>query len=146
MTGGGTRLSYTAMDTDGPIAVMDGDCALCSLGARMIHRMDRGGTIRICPVATPLGQRLLAAHGISRADPESWLFLHRGRAFVDFDAMAEVGRFCGGWGHGLRALRMLPGPVSRWLYRRVARNRYALFGRGDLCAVPDPAFRARLIG
>ena len=27
-----------------------------------------------------------------------------------------------------------------------ARNRYALFGKGDMCAIPDPAFRARLIG
>ncbi len=134
------------MEDSMPIAVMDGGCALCSFGARMIHRLDRSGTIRICPVQTPLGQHLLAAHEISRVDPESWLFLHGGRAFVDFDAMAEVGRFTGGWGHGLRLLRLIPGPLSRWLYARVARNRYALFGRGDLCALPDPAFRARLIG
>ncbi len=134
------------METDGPIAVMDGDCALCAFGARMIHRLDRRGVIRICPVRTALGQRLLAAHGIAGADPESWLFPHGGRAFADFDAMAEVGRLTGGWGHALRLLRLIPGPVSRWLYRRVARNRYDVFGRGDVCAIPDPAFRARLIG
>lgn len=134
------------MEDQGPIAVMDATCALCSFGARMIHRLDRTGTVRICPVQSDLGQRLLAAHGISGVDPESWLFLAEGRAWTDFDAMAEVGSRAGGWGRVLGALRLIPKPLRDWLYRRVARNRYRLFGRGDLCAIPDPAFRARLIG
>ena len=133
------------MSTDAPIAVMDADCALCSFGARMIHRLDRSGTIRICPVQSPLGQSLLTQHGITATDPESWLFIADGRVWTDFDAMAEVGLRCGGWGRPLTLLRLIPKPLRDWLYRRVARNRYAVFGRGDLCAIPDPAFRARLI-
>jgi predicted DCC family thiol-disulfide oxidoreductase YuxK len=46
----------------------------------------------------------------------------------------------------MSALRLIPPPVGRWLYRRIARNRYAMFGRGDLCALPAPSLRARLIG
>lgn len=129
-----------------PIAVMDATCALCSFGARMIHRLDRAGTIRICPVQSPLGQALLLQHGISGSDPESWLFIADGRVWTDFDAMAEVGIRAGRWGRVLGGLRLIPKPLRDWLYRRVARNRYALFGRGDICAIPDPAFRARLIG
>ncbi|MGQ0566080.1 MAG: thiol-disulfide oxidoreductase DCC family protein [Gemmobacter sp.] len=133
--------------TDGRvIAVMDGSCALCSFGARMIHRLDQSGTVRIGPVQSPLGQRLLAAHGISGADPESWLWLDGGRAWRDLDAVVAVGLWVGGWGRVLGVLRLIPRPLRDWLYRRVARNRYALFGRADMCALPDPAFRARLIG
>jgi predicted DCC family thiol-disulfide oxidoreductase YuxK len=128
-----------------PVAVMDADCALCSFGARMIHRLDRTGTIRICPVQSDLGQALLVRHGIDAVDPESWLFLAEGRAWTDFDAMVEVGRRTGGWGRVLGLLMLIPRPLRGWLYARVARNRYAVFGRGDLCAIPDPAFRARLI-
>jgi predicted DCC family thiol-disulfide oxidoreductase YuxK len=128
------------------IAVMDATCALCSFGARMIHRLDRSGTIRICPVQSPLGQTLLAENGITVTDPESWLFIADSQVWTDFDAMAEVGMRCGGWGRLLGLLRLIPKPLRDWLYRRVARNRYAIFGRGDMCAIPDPAFRARLIG
>ncbi len=128
-----------------PMAVMDADCALCSFGARMIHRLDKTGTIRICPVQTRLGQMLLTKHGIMPTNPESWLFIADGRVWTDFDAMAEVGLRCGGWGRLLGLLRLIPKPLRDWLYRRVARNRYAVFGRGDMCAIPDPAFRARLI-
>ena len=133
------------MNDTSPMAVMDADCALCSFGARMIHRLDKTGTIRICPVQSPLGQSLLTRHGITATNPESWLFIVDGQVWTDFDAMAEVGLRCGGWGRLLGLLRLIPRPLRDWLYRRVARNRYAVFGHGDLCAMPDPAFRARLI-
>jgi predicted DCC family thiol-disulfide oxidoreductase YuxK len=129
-----------------PVAVMDADCALCSFGARMIHRLDRSGRVRICPVQSDLGRALLSAHGLSGVDPASWLYLTDGRAWEGFEAMAVFGRQAGGWGRLLGALWLVPSPLRRWLYVRVARNRYRLFGRSSYCAIPDPAFRTRLIG
>jgi predicted DCC family thiol-disulfide oxidoreductase YuxK len=128
-----------------PVAVMDASCALCTFGAQMIDRLDRAGEIRICPVQSPQGAALLAAHGLSPADPESWLYLENGQAYEGFAAMAAVGARTGGWGHALRLLRLIPGPIARALYRLIARNRYRLFGRSDLCALPSASLRARLI-
>ena len=45
----------------------------------------------------------------------------------------------------LGVLRLLPVRVQDWLYARIARNRYAMFGRDDLCAMPDPDLRRRLV-
>jgi predicted DCC family thiol-disulfide oxidoreductase YuxK len=128
-----------------PIAVMDGTCALCCFGARMIDRLDQSGEIRICTVQSDLGARLLAEYGLRPDDPESWLFLDGGQAYEGFDAMVKVGRRTGGWGRLLGVLRILPPPLRRWLYARIARNRYAVFGRADMCAIPSPSLRARLI-
>lgn len=132
-------------DDAAPVAFMDGDCALCAFGARMIDRLDRRGDIRICPVSTPLGQAMLAHYGLRPEDPESWLYLEDGRVWRDFDAMARVGVRSGGWGRLLGFLLMIPRPVRDWLYARIARNRYALFGRTDLCALASPRLRARLM-
>ncbi len=129
-----------------PIAVMDGTCALCSFGARMIHRLDRSGDIRICPIQTEMGQQLLRENGLDDLDPDTWLFIEDGTAWRDFDAMIRVGERCGGLGRVLSVLRLIPARPRGWLYARLARNRYAFFGRGDLCALPDPALQARLIG
>jgi predicted DCC family thiol-disulfide oxidoreductase YuxK len=41
-------------------------------------------------------------------------------------------------------LRILPRPARAWLYRRIARNRYRL-GRSDMCSLPDPELRRRLM-
>lgn len=132
-------------DDEAPLAVMDAQCAICSWGARMIHRLDRTGTVRICPIQTPLGAALLRHYGLDPDDPATWLFIDEGIAHVDFEAVIHAARRFGGWGRLVGILLVLPKPVRDRLYRRLARNRYALFGRGDMCALPDPAFRRRLL-
>ncbi|MCC5977661.1 MAG: DUF393 domain-containing protein [Salinarimonas sp.] len=132
-------------DESAPLAVMDAECALCSWGARMIHRLDRDGMVRICPVQTPRGAALMRHYGLCPEDRASWLFIEEGIAYRDLDAVIALGRRLRGWGRLAGILRILPGPVRDRLYRLVARNRYALFGRDDLCALPDPSFRRRLL-
>lgn len=147
----GKRFSYRddpavpPFDDHGPIAFMDGGCALCTTGARLIARFDRAREIRICPIQTPLGCAVLTHYGIAPGDPETWLYLEDGAAYTSIDAMIRVGSRIGGWGKALGVLRVLPRPVQDWFYRRIARNRYRLFGRTDMCAVPDPDLRARLM-
>jgi predicted DCC family thiol-disulfide oxidoreductase YuxK len=132
-------------DDAAPVAVMDGACALCTAGARMIARFDRSGRVRISPTNTELGAALLRHYGLSADDPESWLFIVDGRAYASLDGIIRVGACARGPGWLLQPLRLVPRPLQDWLYRRIARNRYAMFGRSDICAIPDPALRARLL-
>lgn len=137
--------SVPSFDDQRPIAFMDGSCALCCWGARLIDRLDRSGEIRICPVQTPLGRSVMRHYGLRDDDPETWLLLEHGRALGGFDAVARIGHRSGGWGHLLRLLRLLPAALRDWLYGRVASGRYRLFGRAELCQLPDPGLRARLL-
>ena len=130
---------------DGPVTFMDGDCALCTWGARIIGKLDRKAEFRICPTQSPLGRAVLAHYGLDPADPESWLYLTEGRAYTSLDAIIRVARRLGGVGRLLGVLTVLPRPVQDWLYRRIARNRYQILGRTDMCALPDPELRRRLL-
>ena len=134
-----------SFDDGVPIAVMDAECAVCSWGAQMIHRLDRTGTVRICPIQTPLGAALLFHYNMEPKDPTSWLFIDQGVAHADFDGVVYAGRYFGGWGRITTLLLVFPKPVRDWLYIRLARNRYTLFGKKEMCALPDPAFQKRLI-
>jgi predicted DCC family thiol-disulfide oxidoreductase YuxK len=89
---------------------------------------------------------LLSHYGIDPADPESWLFFENGRAWISFDAWINAGQSVGGIGNVMRIFWIVPRPVRDWIYRRVARNRIALFGRADMCTLPDDKLRAKLIG
>lgn len=133
------------MTSSHPIAVMDATCALCSFGARMIHRFDKSGDIRICPIQTERGKALLEKNDLDALDPDSWLFVEGDQVYHNFDAVIRVGVRCGGIGRILTVLKVIPRPVRNWLYYVIARNRYRFFGRGDMCALPDPTFQARLI-
>jgi predicted DCC family thiol-disulfide oxidoreductase YuxK len=143
--------SVPEFDDAGPIVFMDANCLLCSTGARLIARYDRRREFRICPVQSALGGALLRHYGLDPLNPESWLFLAEGRAYTSLDAMIRVGRRIGGAGNLLQLFRLLPRAAQDWLYRRIARNRYALFGKADMCSLPDPdpdpdpELRARLM-
>lgn len=132
-------------DDTAPVAFMDGACVLCMAGARLLDRMDTSGTIRICPVQTPLGRAVLTHYGLDVDDPDTWLVLQDGVAYGSLEAMIHVGSLTGGAGHLLQILRILPKPVQGWLYRRLARNRYWMFGRRETCDLPTPRLRARLL-
>jgi predicted DCC family thiol-disulfide oxidoreductase YuxK len=134
-----------AFDDSRPVAFMDGACALCTFGARAIARLDRKQEFRICPIQSPLGRAVLQHYGLDPSDPDSWLYLHEGEAETSLDAIIEVGRRLGGAGRAMSAFYAFPRPVRDWLYRRMARNRYRLFGRAEMCALPDPELRSRLM-
>lgn len=137
--------SVPTFDDKAPIAVMDAECAICSWGARMIHRLDVSGEVRICPIQSPLGAALLTHYGLEPTDPSSWLFIDKGMPYVDFEAVLHAGWQFGGWGRVTAVLQIFPKPLRDWLYQRLARNRYAVFGRSDMCAIPDAAFQKRLL-
>ena len=137
--------SVPDFEDSGTIAFMDGECVLCMAGARLIDRFDRTGTIGICPTQSSLGQAILQHFDMSPEDPDSWLVLDKGRAYTALDAIIHLGRVTGGIGHMARIFSVLPKAARDWVYFRIARNRYALWGRRHSCDLPTPTLRARLI-
>ncbi|SIO53717.1 Predicted thiol-disulfide oxidoreductase YuxK, DCC family [Rhodovulum sp. ES.010] len=131
-------------DDGGQIAVMDGGCAPCSWGARMIARLDSAGQFRICPVQSPLGEALVRHYGLAPGDPETWLFLENGQAWGGMEAIIRIAERLGAAGRLATAMRILPRRLREWLYRRIARNRHRL-GRSDMCAIADERLRRRLL-
>lgn len=130
---------------DAPIAVMDAECALCARGAHWIAKHDRSGEIRILPMQSKAGAALLNHYGMDPKDPLSWLYLDGSGAYSSLQAVVKVAEHMGGVWRAARLLNLLPYGVQDWLYARIARNRYILMGRADLCALPDPALQKRLI-
>ena len=112
--------SVLAFDDRGPIVFMDGDCVLCTFGARAIARLDRVVEFRICPIQTRLGESVLRYYGLNPQAPYSWLYLVDGHAYTSLDAMIRAGRRMGGWGQLLAPLAILPRSVQDWLYARLA--------------------------
>ncbi|MGA7328141.1 MAG: DCC1-like thiol-disulfide oxidoreductase family protein [Rhodomicrobium sp.] len=132
-------------DDSGPIVFMDGDCALCNAAARIIAKLDRRSEFRICPIQSELGQAILRHYGLDFRNPDSWIYLADGKACGPLDAVIEAGTRLGGMAQLVGVFVILPRSVRDWLYRRIARNRYAIFGRNQMCAIPDAALRRRLL-
>ena len=131
--------------SDTIVIVVDAHCGLCAGGARWLAHHDRREQFRIVPMQTALGQSLLRRHGLDPYDPASWLFLENGKPLFGFEAWVRVGEIVGGSARLLRLLMVIPTRLRERLYYAMARNRIRLFGRDNLCHMPDPEVARRLV-
>src|SRR5688500_18519271 len=120
------------------VLVFDGVCVLCSHWVSFVLRHDRHRLYKFAAMQTATGRKLLSRHGLDPNDPKSFLLLASGRGYMDTDALIRVLRSFGGrWRVLAMMVRVLPRFLRDAAYRTIARNRYTLFGRHDVCIVPS---------
>lgn len=127
------------------VIVFDGECVLCSGFFRFILRFDQTERFQFVVAQSELGQRLYRALDLPTADFETNLVIVGGNIHERLDAFAAATRALGGVWAILALCRFWPVWAKDGVYKRIARNRYAVFGRSDSCMVPDAALRARFL-
>ena len=133
-------------DASQPLIVFDGVCVLCSGFVRMVVRLDRKNRFRFATAQSPFGEALFRKYGLRTDSYETNLVLIDGAAFMRLESLVAVMTELGWPWRAARVLLLLPRPLRNWLYNRIARNRYALFGKKDSCEIPSGELRGRLIG
>jgi predicted DCC family thiol-disulfide oxidoreductase YuxK len=127
------------------LIVFDGVCVLCNGFARFVHRRDRAGTFRFATAQSPSGRAVYESKGLSPDAMDSVLVRRNGRVLQKSDAVfAAVSAFGGLW-RAVNVLKVCPRPIRDWVYDRIARNRYRLFGRLDACPLPPPGLKDRFV-
>jgi predicted DCC family thiol-disulfide oxidoreductase YuxK len=130
---------------DKALVVFDGVCVLCSGFAKLILSRDTGFAFRLTTAQSLLGQSLYRHYGLDGRELETNLVIADGRAHAKLDSLAVTGELLGGPWRAFVLLRLLPSGLADWLYDRVARSRYALFGRSESCMIPPPEWRERFL-
>lgn len=125
--------------------LFDGVCPLCNGFVRFVLRRDRRRLFHFVTAQSALGQRLLARFDLPLADWDSYIYIENGRPFFKSDGVFRIlGLLPRPW-PWLRTARIVPAGLTDWVYDRVARNRYALFGRYGTCMVPSEDVAARFL-
>ncbi len=130
---------------DAPLYVFDAHCILCSRSVGYILKYEKTPNTRFIAILSSQGQALAQAHDIDPENPDSFLFISGDRAYQSSDAVLELLRRIGGPARFLLIGRIVPKAIRDFLYRRIAKNRYRLFGRTDICYVPSAETRHRFI-
>jgi predicted DCC family thiol-disulfide oxidoreductase YuxK len=129
---------------DDDVILYDGVCVFCSRWVRFVIARDSEMRFRFTPIQSPYGARLAQAFGIDPEDPDTNAVVHGGTVHLKSDAALTVLSQLAGW-RWTRALFAAPKPLRDVVYSLVARNRYRIFGRYDVCFVPDEALRKRVL-
>ena len=128
------------------VVLFDGVCRLCSAWARFLVRFDRKRRFKLATVQSPEGQAILESHGFPTDSYETMLLAEGPNIYTKSSAFFRVmlrlpwpwPLFCIGW--------VVPSVIRDWLYDRIALNRYKLFGRYEVCMIPDKDHDSRFLG
>jgi predicted DCC family thiol-disulfide oxidoreductase YuxK len=134
-----------------PILLYDGVCGLCSRLVQFTLRRDRNAIFRFASLQSALAARILTRHGASPGDLDTVYVV------VDHDLPTEyllsrsqavlfvLKQLGGPWPLTASLLQFLPRFLRDPAYNIVARHRYRIFGRSELCALPSDQDRARFL-
>ena len=128
-----------------PLIIFDGVCVLCSGFAHLVTRLDRRDRFRFATAQSPLGETLFRHFDLPTDIYETNVVLIDGVGYTRMESLVAVMRELGWPWRAASVLLILPPALRGWLYDRIAKNRYALFGKRDTCDIPSPALRSRLI-
>jgi predicted DCC family thiol-disulfide oxidoreductase YuxK len=129
-----------------PIIVFDAQCVLCSANAQFVLRHDRRGHFRLASMQGEVGAALYRRFGIDPENPESLIVVDGARLHRDSDAILAIYAGLGGpWRVLSQIGRLMPRMLRDPMYRWIARHRYRLFGRRDVCWVPSAEHAERVL-
>lgn len=136
--------SRPAPDAPDGLVLFDGVCPLCSNWVRFVIEHDAEAHFCFLPLQSERGRQLAESMGISPNDPETNVVILDGRAWFKSDALLRVLSELGGF-RRLAFLRHLPRRLRDPVYDLIARSRYRVFGRTDVCMAPSPRHAARFL-
>lgn len=127
------------------IVVFDAQCLLCNGWVQFILRHDRKETFKFASVQGEAGRRLLAKEGLAVDGLQTLLLVDGHQSWQHTAAIFRVLSALG-WPWRLAWMAwLIPSFIRDPLYRLVARNRYRVFGRTDVCMVPPKNHQSRFL-
>jgi predicted DCC family thiol-disulfide oxidoreductase YuxK len=131
---------------DKALILFDGVCVLCNGFARFVAKRDGAAQFRFAQAQSELGRALFRHYGLDDIAFETNLLIADGRAYGRLEAFAQILTMLGAPYSAARVLLLLPRRLRNWLYERIARNRYRMFGRYETCPIAgNELVRQRLI-
>jgi predicted DCC family thiol-disulfide oxidoreductase YuxK len=134
-----------------PILLYDGVCGLCNRFVQFILRRDRNAIFRFASLQSPFAARILARHGVNPTALDTVYVvlnyeLPNESLLSRSDAALFVIQLVGGlWRPAASLLRLLPRFLRDPAYNLVARHRYRIFGRSQVCTLPRDADHSRFL-
>ena len=141
------------MSDDDSISVVlyDGVCGLCNRLNQFILKRDRHDRFRFASLQSDIAAKLLQRHGANAIDLDTvYVLVDYGqpgeKMLSRSDAIIHVLQRVGGIWSLARAGAILPKSFRDALYEIVATNRYRVFGKFDVCLMPEERFKHKFLG
>jgi len=130
---------------DHPTIVFDGLCVLCSGWAKFVLRHDRKRRFRLLPAQSQLGRTIYEYLNLDPDSCETNILIVDGVAWFKSEGSLRMAEALGLPWALVGVLRAVPLAWRDCLDDLIAQHRYRLFGRREVCFIPDEVDRDRFL-
>lgn len=117
------------------VIYFDGVCNLCNFFVDFVIQRDPEGLFLFAPLQGVTAQKQLGEH--SQQLKSVLVKTEDNLILKESDAVLFVlKRLSRGWALFSCLAKILPGFFRDWIYKKIAENRYSLFGKRDNCRLP----------
>ena len=124
------------------IILFDGECNFCDASVQFIIKRDHGA-FHFASLQSKIGQQLVERfqlHGI-----DSVVLIENDRAYTKSTAALRITKQLYRLWPLCYLLIVVPKSFRDSMYNLIAKNRYKLFGKKDICMLPSEKDRARFL-
>ncbi|MFZ0062179.1 MAG: DCC1-like thiol-disulfide oxidoreductase family protein [Pyrinomonadaceae bacterium] len=132
------------------VVLYDGVCGLCNRLNQFLLKRDRHDRFRFASLQSDVAAQLLQRHGTDAVDLDTvYVVVDYGKPGEKLlsrsDAIMHVLQRLGGIWAFAAAGKVLPKPLRDACYKVVAANRYRVFGKYDVCLMPDERYKNKFL-
>lgn len=126
------------------IVLFDGECNFCDASVQFIIKRDPKGYFQFAAQQSDSGIMLRSKYAVPDT-LDSILVIDQHRVYNSSDAALHISKHLNGLWSILYVLKVIPKPIRDVVYKFIAKNRYAWFGKKDSCMIPSPEIRNRFL-
>ncbi|CAB1208414.1 thiol-disulfide oxidoreductase DCC family protein [Acinetobacter bouvetii] len=127
------------------IILFDAICMICNGWAKFLIKHDQHAKFKLVSAQSALGEQILHYYGMSTSHYTTMVVILNGQLHTESTALLKVMQHLGLPFSLMNAGYLMPRPIRDFLYRRVALNRYWLFGQTNNCLIPSAENRPHFL-
>ena len=127
------------------IILFDGVCNFCSFWVNFVIKRDKNDIFRFAALQSETGEKYLKKFGLNITDPDTFVLIEGKEYFIKSTAALKVAWELKSWLKISYPLIFLPISFRDFLYDLIAKNRYKIFGKKDVCRIPTAEEKMKFI-
>ncbi len=135
---------HIELSMSNPIIYYDAKCLLCNGFIKALIKRDPKAIFKYFSLQDDKSLSVRQLHNMIDTIT-TVILLDQGVWYDQSDVSVRIAQYIDGPWHKATAIKFVPSSIRNWIYRRIANNRYQLFGQSDECIIPDESIKSRFL-
>lgn len=127
------------------LILFDGVCNFCNFWVNFIIDRDEKDLFRFASLQSDFGQSILKNLNLSTKDFDTFVLIEGKKCFIKSTAALKVVKDISGWLKILYPFIILPEFIRDLVYNLIAKNRYKIFGKSEICRIPSEVEKQKFL-